>query len=497
MSSIQFRSRIKPAINYNLKLNDFGVCCDSNKDKTRKTFLECFNEGGYFIPNGDIETTTCPDIDLEKGCCCSCSYVNPDDRSNVPVYQEGNENPYVDSGVRSNVSKCECNRLGGKWTPYNQDGECSSLSTTNWESLCVSNIDGTNIDVRTPRRCCHFGFDENTGWPTDITCTNVCTAAECGLYSRDIFTSTFGAIGETCEMPSCYNPITLSILSTNTKLYEGFDVGSCYTLVQENGTYEYNCSVTPESLCDGYWTPEKQENKPFCLSSYKPENPIFTNGKYQVQQMSLSDFNSIGLTACDDFQGGKYIGIFKPSPLNSRSSEVYGNITFKTPTLGRFNADQVGGTDRQWALIVNEIPYQVSFLKDNEPDTYYETSLWDGYYNFYGDNSFAGLDTSLANTIKYFPRNGFIDYYLPSIYELYFYSAYLYNAGITNRGRLISSTMFNTRYINNSTDKTKLYNSGFVYGQIINSKYTNNFQTVLIDVRKPETVLFFRRIVLT
>ena len=73
MSSIQFRSRIKPAINYNLKLNDFGVCCDSNKDKTRKTFLECFNEGGYFIPNGDIETTTCPDIDLEKGCCCSCS----------------------------------------------------------------------------------------------------------------------------------------------------------------------------------------------------------------------------------------------------------------------------------------------------------------------------------------------------------------------------------------------------------------------------------------
>ena len=57
--------------------------------------------------------------------------------------------------------------------------------------------------------------------------------------------------------------------------------------------------------------------------------------------------------------------------------------------------------------------------------------------------------------------------------------------------------MFNTRYINNSTDKTKLYNSGFVYGQIINSKYTNNFQTVLIDVRKPETGLFVRRIVLT
>ena len=151
----------------------------------------------------------------------------------------------------------------------------------------------------------------------------------------------------------------------------------------------------------------------------------------------------------------------------------------------------------QWALIVNETKYNIPFLLSDEKDTDYNTSLWDGYYNTYGNSSnFQGIKSALTNTIRYQPRNGFIDYYIPSIYELNFYAAYLRNKGITDVGNLISSSIFNTKYISN-TSKTVLNNFTFVYGQAIKSSYDVNYRNILINKRHKETILFFRRILLT
>ncbi len=213
--------------------------------------------------------------------------------------------------------------------------------------------------------------------------------------------------------------------------------------------------------------------------------------------MTLTDFEDLGLEIGDEYQGGTYIGIFKPSPRNGRSSTVRGNINFGTPTSDRFVADSIGGVDNQWALIVDTTNYSVPFLLENEQDIDFKTSLWDGYYNTYGDGSNNGISSALTNTVKYIPRKGFIDYYLPSIYEINFYAQYLYENNKDFYGSLISSSIFNSKYINNSTNRTKIKNKTFVYGSHISNLNTVNYRNILIDKRNIETALFFRRIVLT
>ena len=499
MSSIQFRSRIKPAINYAPKLNSFGGCCDANGNKSIKSFMECFTEGGQFvvIPRENItpndvdvlELFDCPQIDTRKGCCCACSYVTPGQLSQIPNYPlQSGVSPYLSSGVRSNVTRCECESRGGKWT----EEECPSLSNGNWETYCVAN---TN-DVRTPSACCRMGIDTETGWPTEIVCTEVCSALDCAEYTTETIPSEFRE-GFRCANTNCANSGFKSIASTNSTLYEGFDIGSCYQLEDNNGSLEYNCTITPEALCTGYWVVEQDQQNPYCTSSYQPANPQKINGFYDVQRMSLSNFNSIGLSAGDEFQGGIFIGIFEPSPLNGRSSEVYSNITFGQPSLKRFSADSVGGTDKRWAIIANEVTHSVPFLLSKEQDLHHNTSLWDGYYNTYGNNTtFTGIKTALTTELRYKNRAGFIDYYLPSIYELGFYAAYLRSKSIAQRGNLISSSVFSTKYLNSATNQTMIGKNTFVYGQSILSTNTNNYKNVLVSKRNIETAMFFRRIVL-
>jgi len=482
MSSIQFRSRIKPAFNYSEALNSYGVCCGTDNVKTTKSFSECFNEGGHFIPvvDGDPENVTCPDSDTRLGCCCSCSYVLPADIDLV------NSGTYYTSGIRSNVSRCECNRLNGNWT----EGACpESLNEDNLREFCG------NPDVRKPKSCCHLKFDDNTGWPIGVQCTNVCNSGDCAELGTETYPSVFGT--EDCITTNCSTGLNYSFMMTKSQDYTAYPMGSCYILENVDGNLEYSCSVTPQILCDGYWVEKQNEENSFCDIGKQPANPQKVNGKYQVQTMTESAFDDLGITAGDTFQGGVYIGKFK-THISQTSSKVYGNLNFSAPTLNSFNLDMIGGTAQQWALIVNEVPYSVPFLLEDETDIDYATSLWDGYYNTYGNNdTFQGIQTALTNTIKYQNRKGFIDYYIPSLYELYFYSAYLNANNITNKGNLISSSLFNTKYLNIGVNSSKLNGKSYVYGQSVVSDNTINYQTVLIDKYKQQTILFFRRIVLT
>jgi hypothetical protein len=498
--TLQFRSRIKPAIDYSKLLNAYGVCCGiTGGTGSSKSFIECFNEGGHFVPTKgeDTNSVVCPDVDTRRGCCCSCSYVTSGELNQIPTYSQGMSNPYLTSGTRSNVTKCECNRIGGKWT----EGSCPELANGNWETYCVSN----DQDIRAPRACCHLEFDEDTGWPTNVKCEDVCTSADCAALSTDVYPSVF------TENSRCGNPpliagqspitcasseyVTRMALSTN--LYQGFEMGSCYTLELVDGTYEYTCTISPREICNGYWVPEQDSDDPYCNSSLKPTNPLKINNKYQPQQMSLSSFEDLELNVGDEYQGGIYIGIFKPSPNNGKSSVIRGSLNFGTPNSSRFVGTPEGGTHSQWALIVDTTKYTVPFLLENELDVDYKTSLWDGYYNTYGNaDNFIGLSTALTNTIKNTPRNGFIDYYLPSIYELNFYAQYLFENNVELYANVISSSIFNTKYLNSKTNRSKLNNKSFVYGQSFSNIIPINYRTVLINKRNVETALFFRRIIL-
>jgi hypothetical protein len=502
MSSVQFRSRIKPAFDYSDKLNSYGVCCGTTgaDNKTIKSFTECFNEGGHFIPvvDGNTGSVSCPDSDTRLGCCCACSYVTPGQLDQIPTLDNnGNtETPYLASGFVGGVARCECDRLGGKWT----EGSCpSSLTPSTWQATCMKS---DNSDARAPRSCCHLEFDEDTGWPTGVKCKDVCSSGDCARLGTETYPSVYG--DNRCAIPlrigdattQCVSSPYYSYMFTRSSLYEGFDMGSCYTLEDNNGSIEYTCSITPQALCSGYWVAEQDENNAFCTSTYQPSNPQKSAGKYQVQTMGLTAFNNLGLTAGDSFQGGVFVGIFQPPVLNGKSSTLYGNLSFATPTSTNMYADSIGATGRQWAVIVDETQYSVPFLQSDEIDVDYTTSLWDGFYNTYGNGTFKGISTAMTNTIRYADRKGFIDYYIPSIYELYFYAAYLNRNNIDTIGNLISSSLFNTKYLNQVIQRSKISGNGFIYGLGVNKNYTTNYRTILLEKKSIETALFFRRIVL-
>lgn len=504
--SIQFRSRIQPAIDYSTILTNYGYCCSPTdpSNPTQKTFVECMSEGGYFVQGASGQQVTCPELDTQLGCCCSCSYVDVEDYNLIETYPP--TTPYLDSGTRSQVTKCECDRLGGVFTPT-VDGNCPTLTNGNWESYCTTAHPSNpleTIDVRAPRSCCHLEYDANTGWPTTVVCKDVCTSYQCAQLSTETYPSVFSNTSR-CTIPLTSTGTTTNCASSNNltylinqTLYQGFDVGSCYTLESIDGVYEYTCSITPQSVCSGYWVVEEDQNNAFCHSDKQPTNPQKVGSVYTPQSMSLNDFNNLGLTRGDEYQGGVFVGIYKPAPNNSQSSEVYGNISFGDPSLGRFTSDSIGGTGSQWAIIVDQTTYNIPFLLENEKDVNVNTSLWDGYYNTYGNtNDFLGLKTALTNTIRYQPRKGFLDYYIPSIYELNFYAQYLRSRNITQVGNLISSSIFNMKYLNNKIIRTNINNLSFVYGQAIKTEYSTNYRNILINKRDKETVVFFRRILLT
>lgn len=181
--SIQFRNRIKPAIDYSDILNSYGVCCGATGSTGNvKHFIECFNEGGYFVPvkNGE-QQVECPNMDQERGCCCSCSFVDVNERQ-LEVSQ-------YTTGLKSGTTRCECARSRGRWSPYIDGATGCSNSVENFQNYC---IEPGPIDVREPKSCCHLKFDDITGWPTGIECIDVCSSQDCAILGTDIYPSTFG-----------------------------------------------------------------------------------------------------------------------------------------------------------------------------------------------------------------------------------------------------------------------------------------------------------------
>lgn len=526
--SIQFRSRIKSTIDYSKVLNGIGVCCDKDGNKSLKAFYDCFDDGGNYFPGENLDAVNCPGVVTERGCCCACSFV--DDTSLLPypwdftTISPASGGLYLDSGVVCNVSRCECERIRGKFTPSAETSVI--LTSTNISSLCYKPAPefgtGLMIDARYPRACCRISRDPVTGFPTDVICDNVCLSSECAALGSLSNPAIYGVTaacnqslyklnGVNGGVANCNTSKSLAQMMNKSTAYKNSPFGSCYTLElsSDTKTYEYTCNITPESLCaTGYWVESQYPMNPFCNDTYTPMNPTKIQNTYDSQRMTQEDFDSLKLEIGMEYQGGIYIGIYEPgSPVNPKGSALYGNIDFDLASTHYPQNIGVGGTDKKWAVIVDMTHnVNIPFAEEDENDIYYNTSLWDGYYNTYGNNlTFSGIKTKLTNTIKYKPRNGFIDYYIPSLYELYFYANYLTTHEETfsdeMNGYYYSSTMFNSNYINNNSNKVQINNSGMIYAQSLKKKYKYStyaltYNTLLIPKNTKAKFSFFRRIVI-
>lgn len=512
--SIQFRSRIKSTIDYSSILNSKGTCCDKDGNKTQKAFYDCFNDGGNYYPY-PITDVNCPPVSTDRGCCCACSYVT--DLNELPypwnfqTNQPANGVPYVKSGVVCDVPRCECERIGGKFTPSTESG--ITLDQTNWSQYClkdVSNIFGPNkqIDARYPRSCCSIQQDPLSEFFGDIQCENVCFSSDCAIRGSTEYASVFNEnstcgnylylnSGQLGGLQNCIDPLKLSQMTYKSTEYKDYSFGSCYSLVKpsDKSIYEYECSITPKSLCNGFWKESTNIKNTFCDDKYTPSNPIKIGNSYVSPTMSQEEFDDLNLQIGSEFQGGIYIGTFQPgTPINPLGSILYGNMNFGEPQEYYAYDVGLGGTNKKWAIIASTKIYNVRFRNKDEQDLYYNTSLWDGYYNRLITNN-----SKLYNTIKSNPIDGFIDYYIPSIQELHFYLNYLKTTNNKLSANLISSTMYSTKHINKATNRTNINNVNMVYGVVVANNSIVNFSrnnTVLIPTQNLSTVIYFRRIVI-
>jgi len=482
--SIQFRSRVKSVADFGPDLKAVGTCCFPDGSRESISFYECFVKSGTFFSGTDVE---CPDQG-EQILCYACSYLTSSQKTQV-IDDSTILNSNPTWGTKT-VTRCECSRIGGS----------------------PSKLDSAGRDIRIPKACCFIDYNAN-GFPVGITCENVCSEKECSLKgitfengelkNTPIFTS-----DKTCEEVSCepsnITPATFTKMATGSDEFLNFDIGTCYTLSKGESAYSYSCDLKMLHECSGYWTSSDfgDNGTIFCNHPYAPQTPTIESGRIiEPEIMSESSFDALNLKIGDSYKGGIYIGKFQ---VNSVESKVYGSLNLKQPEERYYEDNSPRDQYNKWALIVDFDEYNLAFLTSDEMKyDPAETSLSDGFYNCYGNkNSFFGLSNITLNTIKGKIRNGFADYYIPSIIELYFLNNAIRNNSALNdilgiENNLTSSSFFFEDLTSQKTKQSRFNNLLLNYNTSINNSTEEFGKTYLIPSTTKGNVRFFRKVILT
>lgn len=484
--STQFRSRVKSVVDFGSDLKSVGTCCYSNGTSESLSFYECFVKNGTFLPGTDV---SCPQQG-ELVTCYACAFLTPAEKNQVIANPNILTNN-ISLGVKQ-VTQCECTRVGGN---------TSSLDPNN-----------PTRDIRLPKACCYLSYDVE-GFPIGITCENVCTAKECSLKgitfengslkNTPVFTGDSLCSEVECEQSNIL-PARFAKITTGSEANSIFDIGTCYELTKNTGGYSYSCDLTPLHDCFGYWISSDYGTNDtiFCGNSYAPQTPIIEDGRIiEPETMSESAFDALNLQIGDSYKGGIYIGKYTPS---SSSCKVYGSLNLQTPEERYYNDITPRDGSNKCALIVDIKNINTSFIaKDETNFVMPQTSLSDGFYNTYGNKSdFYGLSFKTLNTIKGFVRNGFADYYMPSILELSFLANSIRNnptllekLNITTS--LCSSSIFFEDITSNQTKKYIFNDIIFSYGQVINTNGFGFGQIILVPSTSKSDIRMFRKVILT
>ena len=501
--SIQFRSRTRSIFDYGARLSSTGKCCYSDGTNEITTFNQCFANSGYW--QSDVNAD-CPE-DTTKGYCCSCTFLSSSQKqevvNNLPY---STTNPFFQDstfGIQENITKCECDRIGGNW----------SEAVSSFE-LCKKTINGNQtVDTRIPNACCSFIIQN--GAPIGVTCQNVCNARECANLvlveagPDDPFTDTVFKPNEVCgkSLLSGINPatcddgvVTSRLLSANAA-FSNDPLGPCYTL--NPTTLEYDCTVSPEYLCSaGYWVDPGEEEVMYCSDSFAPKSYTKTNSYINPISYTQAEFNSLGLSIGDEFQGGIYIGTFTPKKSNTTSySRVYGALNYAKPQSNVIDVSDESPY-KKWALIVDKSFFTARILSASDANYNFNTSYYDGFLNCYGDPPGAYKITSRTiNTFAGKMRKGFVDYYIPSIVEMMFFAEqHRTNTALSNQftlnKRFVSTTFVTDKYLSAiPVGQNEFDGYRFFYGQDLSSG-KNYGRVYATTINSEANFMLFRRIVI-
>jgi len=280
-------------------------------------------------------------------------------------------------------------------------------------------------------------------------------------------------------------------------------LSSC-CILNESGT-QYTCidSLT-ENECNfrnGIWSGLSGDKPVWCSSSPCPEAP-----RSSIKSNSANDSSSItskirtklsSINIGDEFEGGTYIGTFKPGiPINSNGIEIHGNEFTGPGQLYSSRGHGAGGKSQSWALIIDSVDYtehkQEKDFKLPEEYKVFATSFYDGHYNTHGRGKlFTGLPIPVVKSIKLYNKNGHKDWYIPSQDELAFVNWTLNqteNGKILNQGNnnfrrmsgsYLTSTIFSHRDVtdpeNISIRKQNIKGNKYVYAQKFNVSNEEGF----------------------
>lgn len=510
--NIQFRTRTKSTIDYTPELKSLGVCCDIQGNKTQKTFLECFESGGNFHYGQTIESVNCPTVG-STGCCCSCMKDNLADLElygDPPNYECGRPISLLTKGLTDNVTQCECTRIGGKWNP----GPCPSntvMSESEAFYYCMKQYEAGTInenttcdfDARVPRACC-FIYTDNLNVPIGVTCQNVCTEQDCELLSTSSYSSVYSP-GKICNgnlTPNntrayCADSSIAYLMTTQKQNNSNEPFGSCFKTIHEETGYTFEVSFTTKNKClDGYWVQIQGDFK-IADHEYKPTLPVKSGIRLiEPEYMTSTEFDSLNLSIGDFYKGGLYIGTYSlGSPVSTDSSNLYIKRSEKISRKTIVKSSSYGNgskENKKWVLLVEPELYTTEFADENEILNVgsQQTSLYDGFYNSYGNNeSFYGIKTNLFNSIVGRNRKGFLDFYIPSIYELQFF---------TNQYFAYSSLRNNIYASSLPCMSSSLRTNTLLYSQYLDFKDLNNYGAeVISSIKQRLAMLLFRRIILT
>ena len=489
--SIQFRSRVKSVQNFGNDLKQVGTCCYADGTSEASSFYECFTKNGTFIAS---ENAKCP-TSGEIGICFACSYLTASEKQSVIA----NPNILIQNTTlgRKNVTNCECNRIGGKFFTEN---------TTTFGSLNDSN----GRDIRLPKACCYFGYTAEY-LPYDIICEDVCTEKECSLKGVTLengnlpHTPVYTA-DKLCSEVSCsssdMDANIFAKMAVGSEYFAPFDIGTCYTLTKNTSGFSYSCDLSMLHDCSGYWvTPDKSETGIILCDGniHTPKTPSVVDGRaIEPTIYTQQEFNELGLSLGDEFQGGIYIGTYEID-----SSILYGSLNFSAPLQYRSVDNNLRDSYKKFALIVDKTTYYTQIFTNTEMESNYNpTSFIDGFFTCYGNRTdYFGLNLNTINSIKGIVRNGFADYYIPSLQELNFLAYQIQNNStirnaIKVNGYLASSTIFFENLSSLNTNRQKFNNQLFIYGQELNQTRSQFGKNILLRANNNLYFRLFRKVII-
>jgi len=395
--SVQHRTRMRTVADYGQYLSDIGGCClpdGTLENENGTSYQACMQLNGFFVPgDAPFNVNQCPNL-AEKGCCCSCSYVEsfPDFFNNsgctdVSVCGEFGARDCYNGGLKM-VTECECRAVGGNWAGVGVD--CSTYydldeggQNQGVGAYILCNPNGDTNDVRWPGSCCNNGdcydacssqdcldivgtgpdADPNAAFYEMFICnqTPVCEREpnECavGYRSRGGTRNRTSGLIEVLGTPQEYER-KLSQIDKSAINYDA----ACVHLNEQG---DYVCESLTKRACslrNGIWAGLDSERYPISCGTTEANQMLDYIKNDKKISGSIAGSWELGQRVLN--LPGRFAGIIQSqSSVSGMGSDLYGDIagppkeTRLTKEIGKIGKD----INKKYAIIISDTTHHGSF----------------------------------------------------------------------------------------------------------------------------------------